>query len=393
MTILFATTDYVGSGKPMTGLPAYLYRVSRALSDMGHTPIIMTLGHHDFYRNDDGIEVYTIYVPSSYYKNKCVGYICDAVSKSRIMNRRIKELSYRRHIDVIQFTSLMGLPLCYTGDIPAVLRLSSYARIAFSTHISVEKTLVETMAFFESHSAKRCVAVYAPCQATADQFGRDVGRKVYVLETPFQNEVECYDYSLADGLKGKKYIFFFGILSPEKGIGVIAEIIYRFLDAYRDYTFVFAGQPYEVNGIHAHTLLKQRAKEYADRVILFKPLPHEQLYPIIMGAEFIVLPYFNDNLANACLEAMSFAKVVIGTDGGSFEQVIEHGYNGVLCQRNDPEDLLVQLQYVMNLSSEEKCEMEKNAKRRIDLLKPEIAVKKLVRFYGRVLRYRGRNKE
>ncbi len=90
---------------------------------------------------------------------------------------------------------------------------------------------------------------------------------------------------------------------------------------------------------------------------------------------------------------MSFAKVVIGTDGGSFEQVIEHGYNGVLCQRNDPEDLLVQLQYVMNLSSEEKCEMEKNAKRRIDLLKPEIAVKKLVRFYGRVLRYRGRNKE
>lgn len=88
MTILFATTDYVGSGKPMTGLPAYLYRVSRALSDMGHTPIIMTLGHHDFYRNDDGIEVYTIYVPSSYYKNKCVGYICDAVSKSRIMNRR-----------------------------------------------------------------------------------------------------------------------------------------------------------------------------------------------------------------------------------------------------------------------------------------------------------------
>lgn len=393
MTILFATTDYVGSGKPTTGLPAYLYRVSRALSDMGHTPIIMTLGHHDFYRNDDGIEVYTIYVPSSYYKNKCVGYICDAISKSRIMNRRIKELSDRRHIDVIQFTSLMGLPLCYTGDIPAVLRLSSYARIAFSTHISVEKAHVETMAFFERHSAKRCVAVYAPCQATADQFGRDAGRKVYVLETPFQNEVECYDYSLADGLKGKKYIFFFGILSPEKGIGVIAEIIYRFLDAYRDYTFVFAGQPYEVNGVHAHTLLKQRAKEYADRVILFKPLPHEQLYPIIMGAEFIVLPYFNDNLANACLEAMSFAKVVIGTDGGSFEQVIEHGYNGVLCQRNDPEDLLVQLQYVMNLSSEEKREMEKNAKRRIDLLKPEIAVKKLVRFYGRVLRYRGRNKK
>lgn len=147
MTILFATTDYVIKGKPTTGLPAYLYRVSRALLDMGHTPIIMTFGHHDFYRKDDGIEVYTIYVPCFYYKNKCIGYICDAVSKSQIMNRRIEELSRRRYIDVIQFTSLMGLPLFYTGNIPAVLRLSSYARIAFSTHISVDKTLAETMAF------------------------------------------------------------------------------------------------------------------------------------------------------------------------------------------------------------------------------------------------------
>lgn len=393
MTILFATTDYVIKGKPTTGLPAYLYRVSRALLDMGHTPIIMTFGHHDFYRKDDGIEVYTIYVPCSYYKNKCIGYICDAVSKSQIMNRRIEELSRRRYIDVIQFTSLMGLPLFYMGNIPAVLRLSSYARIAFSTHISVDKTLAETMAFFERCSVKRCTAVYAPCQSTADQFGRDTHRKVYVLETPFQNDVQCYDYSFANQLKGKKYVFFFGILSPEKGIGVIAEILYQFLDAYKDYTFVFAGHPYEINGINAHTLLRKCAKEYVNRVILLKPLPHELLYPVIMGAKFIVLPYFNDNLSNACLEAISFGKVVIGTDGGSFEQVIKHGYSGVLCQRNDSNDLLDKLHYVMNLSDQEKREMEKNAKQRMECLKPEVAVKKLVCFYKKVLYYRGQNKK
>lgn len=391
MTILFATTDYVGGGKPTTGLPAYLYRVSRALLDMGHTPIIMTLGHNDFYRKEDGIEVYTIYAPSSYYNDKCIGFVCDAISKSRIMNRRIEEVVRKRDIDVIQFTSLMGLPLFYTGTVPAVLRLSSYARIAFSTHISVNKALVETMAFIERSSAKKCTVVYAPCQATADKFGRDAHRKVYVLETPFQNEVQCYDHSFADKLKGKKYILFFGILSPEKGIGVIAEILYQFLDAYKDYTFVFAGQPYAVNGVNAHTLLKQRAKEYADRVVLFKPLPHEQLYPVIMGAEFIVLPYFNDNLSNACLEAMSFAKIVIGTDGGSFEQVIEDDYNGILCQRNNAEDLLDKLHYTVNLSKEKKHDMESNAKKRIDQLDPKVAVKKLIYFYERVLKHRNKN--
>lgn len=356
MTILFATTDYVSSGKPTSGLPAYLYRVSQALLSMGHKSIIVTLGNHDAYRVDNGIEVYTVYAPTSPYKNECIEFAVNALRKSWIMNSKIEKLSCKQHIDMIQFTSLIGLPMMYRGKIPAVLRLSSYARIAFETHITVSKKLTETMAFLERRGAKKCMAVYAPCRTTADKFGADSHRKVYVLETPFQNDVQCYDYSFADLLKGKKYVFFFGILSPEKGIGTIADMIYRFLDMYKDCFFVFVGRCRSVYGKNPGILLKERAKEYADRVIVWKPLPHEQLYPLIMDAECVVLPYFNDNLANACLEAMSFGKVVIGTDGGSFEQVIVHGYSGVLCERNNSHDLLEKLRYVMELSEEEKFE-------------------------------------
>lgn len=390
MTILFATTDYVISGKPTTGLPAYLYRVSQALLSMGHTSIIVTLGKNNAYRVDNGIEVYTVYAPTFSYKNECIEFAVNAIHKSWIMNKKIEELLDGRDIDVIQFTSLMGLPLMYRGKTPAVLRLSSYARIAFETHITVSKNLAETMAFFERMSAKKCIAVYAPCRTTSDKFGVDSHRKVYVLETPFQNDVQQYDYSFANQLKGKKYIFFFGILSPEKGIGIIAEILYRFLNTYKDCYFVFAGRCQPVNGENPKKLLKKSAKEYVDRIKVLKPLSHEQLYPLIIDAECIVLPYFNDNLPNACLEAMSFGKVVIGTDGGSFEQVIEHGYNGVLCQRNDSEDLLNKLHYVMKLSDEKKRDMEKNAKWRMECLKPEIAVKKLIRFYEKVLKYGGK---
>ena len=385
MTILFATTGYVRKGKPTTGLPAYLYRVSQALLGMGHVPIILTLGLYDFYQKDDGIEVYTVYAPRIACKNKCVGFIGDALRASWSVNKKIKELSQKRKIDIIQYTSLMGLPILYMGSIPAVLRLSSYARIAFSTHISIDKMLVETMAFFERSSAKRCAAVYAPCRVTADKFGKDAHKRVYVLETPFLNDVQQYDYLFSDKLKGKKYVLFFGILSPEKGIGTIAEILYHFLDTYKEYSFVFVGQSYIVNGKNASAMLRECAKEYADRIVLFKPLPHEQLYPLIMQAEFVVLPYFNDNLSNACLEAMSFAKIVIGTDGGSFEQVIEHGHNGVLCKRHDSEDLLDKINYVMNLQENEKQKMEFYAKKRIDQVRPEIAVKRLVRFYQRII--------
>ncbi len=385
MTILFATTDYVNSGKPTSGLPAYLYRVSQALLSMGHKSIIVTFGKYDAHRMDNGIEVYTVYAPISVYKNDCIDFAVNAVRKSCVMNNKIAELSLRHHIDIIQFTSLQGLAMMYHGKIPAVLRLSSYARIAFETHITVSKELTETMAFLERMSAKKCRAVYAPCRTTADKFGADSHRKVYVLETPFQNDVQCYDYSFADKLEGKKYVFFFGALSPEKGIGIIAEILYQFLNYYKDYCFVFAGQPLSIEGKQPHTFLKECAKEYADRVIIFKPLSHEQLYPIIMGADYIVLPYLNDNLPNACLEAMSFGKVVLGTDGGSFEQVIKHGYNGILCQKNDSKDLLEKLRYAMNLSEEKKSEMGRNANKRMERLKPEIAVKRLLCFYEKVL--------
>ena len=74
------------------------------------------------------------------------------------------------------------------------------------------------MAFFERCSVKRCTAVYAPCQSTADQFGRDTHRKVYVLETPFQNDVQCYDYSFANQLKGKNMFSFLEFYRQKKGL-------------------------------------------------------------------------------------------------------------------------------------------------------------------------------
>ncbi len=48
-----------------------------------------------------------------------------------------------------------------------------------------------------------------------------------------------------------------------------------------------------------------------------------------------------DNFPNACIEAMYFSKVVIGTDGASFEQLITHGKNGLLCRIGDSPDVVV----------------------------------------------------
>lgn len=388
MNILFVSTDYPKRGQPTTGFPNYLYRVSLSLMQLGHHPIILVSGDRDSHRVDHGIEIRTVYVGG--YGGcglQSLSYAVNALNKGYILNKKIKELLEKMHIDVIQFTSLQGLAMFYHGNIPAVLRLSSYAKTAFPDFQTYSVTTVKLMSFFERCSASRCNAVFAPSRKNAWIFGNDCHRKVKVIETPFVNDVQEYDNQYLDTcLKGKKYVLFFGTLYAEKGILVIAEILKKFLGDNTDYNFVFIGNVCNINGENAAQIIRKKAGEYVSRVSILNAMPHKQLYPVIRQADVVVLPSLMENLSNACIEAMYFERVVVGTDGASFEQLITHGENGLLCQIGNSTDLLDKLQIAVSMTKEEKTQMGKMARRRIDRLKPEYAVKKLIELYTYVIK-------
>ena len=127
--------------------------------------------------------------------------------------------------------------------------------------------------------------------------------------------------------------------------------------------------------------MKDAAADNRDRLLFFNPLPHDKLYPIIKESEYVILPSFMENFSNACVEAMYFKKLVIGTDGASFEQLICDGKNGFLCQINDSNSLLEKMQMAVNMNVADRERIGLNAHRRIQPLKPEIAVQRLVEFY------------
>lgn len=387
MNILFVSPGYPKRGEPTTGFPNYLYRVSLALIQLGHKPIILAVGGWDGHRVEQGIEIWTVRVPIYHgYKSQAVNYISNALQIGYALNRQIKALLNKRHIDIIQFTSLYGIALLYHGTIPAVLRLSSYAKTAFSSYQTHSPEVVRTMAFIERLSAYRCNAIFSPCKNNAVAFGRDCRRSVKVIETPFVNDVQEYDHQFYDScLKGKKYALFFGTLYAEKGILVIAEILEKFLEANPDYHFVFIGDASSINGENPTQILQKKAGKHVDRLIISNALRHKQLYPVIWNADFVVLPSLMENLSNACIEAMYFERVVIGTDGASFEQLIRHASNGLLCQIGSSQDLLEKMQLAVSMSRSEKEEMGRLARKRIDKLKPEYAVRKLVRLYEYVI--------
>ncbi|MBD5516300.1 MAG: glycosyltransferase family 4 protein [Lachnospiraceae bacterium] len=132
-------------------------------------------------------------------------------------------------------------------------------------------------------------------------------------------------------------------------------------------------------------ILRKAAGRYVERFIFIKEPPHNQLYPVIQHADFVIFPSLIDNFSNACIEEMYFERVVIGTDGTSFEQLIDDGKSGQLCKPNDADSLLKKMNEAATMNELQKIEMGKNARKRIDRLAPEFVVKKLLRYYQYII--------
>lgn len=386
MRIVFAANHYVPKNRAMQGFMSYLNRTAAALAKLDNDVIIVACGAYDRHFWEESVEIYIEEFHDRAYRNKAFEIFRNYTTMSRIVNKRIKKLCCEEKVDIIQFTSLSGLSSCYFGKVPSVMRLSSYAKIAYQTHQTLSVEEERMISFLERTASKRCNAIFAPCENTAREFSRDIGRKVSVIESPFYNDVSEYDDSIYEkDLQGKQYVLFFGRLYAEKGILVIADILYDFLQRNKDYYIVFVGETTPINAVDARKILRRGAKELEEKILFYEPLPHKSLYYLIIKAEFIILPSLMENLSNACIEAMYFGKVVVGTDGASFEQLITDGKNGLLCKPNNPQDLLLKMNQAALMGNEEKRQMGIFSQKRIGRLRPEVAIRKLAGYYKYVI--------
>ena len=124
---------------------------------------------------------------------------------------------------------------------------------------------------------------------------------------------------------------------------------------------------------------------YGDRVQVLPAQRHAQLLPIIRHARFVALPSKIDNLPNTCLEAMALKRIVIGTEGASFDQLIGHGVSGFLVSQSDDEDLSARMEQVWRMDAGARELIGTAASLSLERLKPENAIRRLVAFYEEVI--------
>jgi glycogen synthase len=414
MNIAIVTPEFVTESGFDGGLATYTHRLAKSLIQFGHKPTVFVTAPIDEKINYDGIDVYRVDIlkyDEGMYSNKYLSGLYTKIKRilnqpslriwekwehrfalkiqSYALNRQLKLVHRSTPFDIIHYSNLTGVGYYRPKNIPAIARLSGSCRIWFEHGgYGESKENMLRQEDLENKSLRKMDMLFGPCRSISDMVEKKINRKIELIESIYIDETKAEDPSIYnEQLKGKKYLLFYGTISLVKGVNTIADIIYQFLEKHNDHFFVLVGKSThsQIEGIKMIDFLKQKAGIHQNRVIHINKISHDKLFPVLKNAEFVVLPSRIDNFPNTCIESMAHQKIVIGTIGNGFEQLIEHKKNGYLIPIDAPDKLLESIEQILKLSKEEKKQMEVLAQKRIEKLTPENIAPQVIEFYKRAI--------
>ena len=182
----------------------------------------------------------------------------------------------------------------------------------------------------------------------------------------------------------KGYYLYFGRLSPEKGIQLLADTV-RSMPSIK--LLIVGTGPLE-------DYLKDRYSG-CDNIEFLGYRTGDDLYGLVRGARFVCVPsecYENNPMT--IVEAYSLGVPVIGADYGGITEIVENGRTGLLFETRNSDSLKHALLTSMELSDEQYHSLRVKARRFAELhFNPQEYIKRLLDFYEETIdRYKKINK-
>ena len=400
MRIAFVTTEYLSERKFAGGLANYTYRVVQGLRALGHEAEVFVPGASEASFEHDGIAVHRLKVWNPIYLRvlqrllRWLGREAWAAQfdiLKRIWTFRVgfKKRNRELPFDLVHYTHLYGGGVLRTS-LPSVVRLSSYRDLWVPYGFQFTSAF---QGFFEDLALKRADAVFGPSEYVASYVRSKLRIPVKIIESPFvpprgEEDASVWEKHIRSH---SPYGLYFGSLAEWKGVFVLCAALKTVLAEQENLHFVFVGNDLSSRGgTSASAFMLQELSDFKNRVVRLESLKHPQLFPIIRNADYVALPSLADNFPNTCIEAMMLGKIVVGTRGRGFDQLIEDGKTGLLCEPGDVGSLASALRRAAALSQSDKQQMAKLAQERIHRLVPEKVVAELLSFYQEVVNQKRR---
>ncbi|CAG0940069.1 partial galacturonosyltransferase, partial [Gallionellaceae bacterium] len=91
----------------------------------------------------------------------------------------------------------------------------------------------------------------------------------------------------------------------------------------------------------------------------------DNVAPYISNADCIVLPSYREGISRILLEASAMARPIVATDVTGCREVVDDGETGYLCKVKDPVDLADKLERMLSLSCEQRAEMGRKGREKM----------------------------
>jgi len=133
------------------------------------------------------------------------------------------------------------------------------------------------------------------------------------------------------GIANAKIVLYAGRVSVGKGACLLRSAAEVVLAENEAAVFVLAGRVETGDAV---------PPRYADRYLTPGMLSRRDMDALLAACRMVVMPsVWQEPFSRVILEAMAAAKPVVATRSGGNPEVVKHGENGLLVERNDPEAL------------------------------------------------------
>lgn len=137
---------------------------------------------------------------------------------------------------------------------------------------------------------------------------------------------------LPEQLRGQKYILFFGLIAPYKGVEYLLQAFKKMQQDYPDVKLLIAGS----GKLYFDESLY---KGNANVILMNRYIPLAQLAGLLKNALFTVCPYKDATQSGVVQTAFSMGTPIVASDVGNFAAAIEDGKSGVIVPPCDADAL------------------------------------------------------
>lgn len=333
------------------GVGRTTHLIAQGLFECGHTVHVITRGEREDVAFYDGAYVHRI--PGNverYPRERNLPLVHGALNYSHSVHDAVGRLILNDGIQVVD-TPLWqtdGLVTAVSGTIPVVVRLHTAHRQIAALEKSrdadmrlvgeLEQSLIDHATYWVPNSRASLKAISEVYNITPDT-NRYTVIHHGLIPVP-DEDIRPFDL---EHLPETYTVLYVGRLERRKGIQDLFAAIPLVLKRFPHVRFLIAGKDNSVNdgflrqsGMDYPTYFARRYSRYASQVEFLGLVSEEQLYSLYQSCDLFVAPSLYESFGLIYLEAMNYAKPVIGCAAGGIPEVVEDRGSGLLVEPEAP---------------------------------------------------------